>query len=114
MRGSWEALLLIVLVFTMSSCAAARPPAEGDSIDDAEWAESWAELHQQRVVGPDTPRVCTPGAARECRLYYRTPSGDPQCPTSYQLCRADGREWLPCGQYVVGADGMPVRYEAKD
>lgn len=52
-------------------------------------------------------QTCSPRSARECRWYYVDPSGQPQCPMSYQLCKVDGSDWLPCGEYRIGESGDP-------
>lgn len=64
------------------------------------------------VGEPGIPRrTCEPRSARECHYYYTDDSGQRQCPLSYQLCKADGSDWLPCGEYRVGESGDPERVE---
>lgn len=58
-------------------------------------------------------RVCAPRTARECHFYYTDESGRRQCPMSFQLCSADGSEWLACGEWILGPSGDPEHVEPR-
>ena len=45
---------------------------------------------------PAPKRICSPGAERECVVYYRE-EGRVNCFPAQQFCRADGFGWLECG-----------------
>jgi hypothetical protein len=80
-----------------------RPPPVADSQHGHEWSVEAFELSQN-----ERGRVCEPGSSRECRLYYTDHTGQAQCPMSFALCREDGSDWLPCGEYFMDEDGRPV------
>jgi len=97
-----------------------RPEVAGDTaseimsgmIDPAVGSDAGLEV---ALGEPGIPRrVCEPLTFKDCRIYYKDDNGIQQCPSSYQVCDATGRKWLPCGEYYVGQDGelvkQPVRH----
>jgi hypothetical protein len=90
-----------VLVVAAIGCSAPdRPPPAGDG--------TVADETRSAIGGS---AECEPRTSRACQHYYRDERGQLQCPTSFQLCRADGHGWLPCAMYVIGPDGDPVPFE---
>jgi hypothetical protein len=88
----------VVLAVSTSGCSASDHPAPaGDSTIQADTS----------ALAPGSA-PCEPRSARACRHHYRDERGQPQCPMSFQLCRADGAVWLPCAMYIIGPDGDPV------
>jgi hypothetical protein len=77
--------------------AAVQTSAEGDVAE----AESTGHDAVEVAAGIARANACTPGSARGCRYYFML-NGQQQCPMRTQLCRADGTDWLPCGQAAEG------------
>jgi hypothetical protein len=86
---------LLVDAYVLGCGAPDRPPPAGDPEGEVDPAAA-AALAQAADLHATHP-TCEPGGLRECRIYFRDESGQMQCPTQSQFCRADGRGWLPCG-----------------
>jgi hypothetical protein len=92
-----------------------RPDPVRGSRGDPDWESAWAEVDARRSASATEARhACEPGTARECRRYFRDTTGRLQCPIDYELCSADGSEWLPCGEYDLDHDRAPVRRDGKN
>lgn len=104
--------LVLALASSVGCASADRPTSTAETGGDpGDEALDPTDVAASPLTGePGMPRrICTPRAARECRYYYTDESGQRQCPMSYQLCKADGTDWLPCGEYELGATGEPER-----
>ncbi len=119
---------LVPFLFPCMSCVAAalvgcsgaaEPPAAGDSATEL-LAQEAAGTEPGTLDPTHTTRAplvdefgnpksfCEPGAARECRWYFKDSSGQQHCPMSYQLCQLDGKDWAPCGEYTFDQSGNIV------
>jgi hypothetical protein len=112
--------LLSSLAGVLLGCSGGEPaPPAGDSASEL-LAEEAAGTEQEALDPTHTtlPRrldalgnpttFCTPLAMRDCTHYYKDARGQ-HCTPSYELCRLDGRNWLPCGEYYVDGDGKVVQ-----
>lgn len=80
-------------------------PEPSPSVDSL--AEEAAAIRAAYIEASAQP-VCTPRETSACRWYYYGEDGQLHCPMSIRICASTGR-WLPCGEYLLGADGEPER-----
>jgi hypothetical protein len=81
-------------------CAAEAHPTEAAAASPA------VDMPTNGPTSTDDIR-CAALATRECRMYTTDASGQLNCPTSFQICKADGTGWLACGRFQIGPDGLP-------
>lgn len=112
--GPVISLLRVAAVTALLACVACgssdRPSSTADTSSELVAGEVdpiYAPTAPASGEPGQTAQKCSPRSARECRWYYTDESGQRQCPMSYQLCKVDGSDWLPCGEYRIGESGDP-------
>lgn len=91
------AIATTFLVVDLGAGCAAPPPSIGDGTEDDAVAASDSLVTFVETV---TPR-CTPGEARDCKIYWTDSYNIHHCTASSQVCRANGA-WTECGDLDAG------------
>lgn len=80
-----------------AGCAAPQPPVDDGTEEDAVVATNTLVA----FIGNRPAPRCTPGEARDCKIYWTDSYNTHHCTVSSQVCRASGA-WTECGDLDAG------------